>query len=342
MSGRALGYSVVFLSLLSGSGWLFFQNFDVDGVNQLKIVRRAHTKAEPDTSVATVMQSSFDAPPKPEGELPAATVYQGRRAISIATFNMESFNQSKSRKPAVMDLYVRMLRRFDVVALQEIQSDTDDLLPRLVDQINSHGGRFDYVIGPRIGPQRMQEQLGFIFNQDAVDVDRSAFYSVDDHSNLLTREPLIGWFRTRGIKTDEAFTFSLVNVHVDPARTRDEIPVLRDLMFKVRDDGRGEDDVIMLGDFSEDYRKHEGLSHVRDLGWAVGEISTLTAGTAFVDNIAFQKTSTVEFTGRSGVFDFLREYNLPIEQALEVSDHMPVFAWFSVFEGGEPGRIAQR
>ena len=104
MSGRALGYSVVFLSLLSGSGWLFFQNFDVDGVNQLKIVRRAHTKAEPDTSVATVMQSSFDAPPKPEGELPAATVYQGRRAISIATFNMESFNQSKSRKPAVMDL----------------------------------------------------------------------------------------------------------------------------------------------------------------------------------------------------------------------------------------------
>ena len=40
------------------------------------------------------------------------------------------------------------------------------------------------------------------------------------------------------------------------------------------------------------------------------------------------------------MFDFLREYNLTSDQALEVSDHMPVWAEFSVYEGGQPGRIA--
>jgi hypothetical protein len=38
----------------------------------------------------------------------------------------------------------------------------------------------------------------------------------------------------------------------------------------------------------------------------------------------------------------MREHNLTMEQALEVSDHLPVWAEFSSTEGGLPGRIATK
>jgi hypothetical protein len=122
---------------------------------------------------------------------------------------------------------------------------------------------------------------------------------------------------------------------------RDEIPVLRDIMFKIRDDGRGEDDVILLGDFGPQYRKLPDLAGISDIGWAIGDVPTLSVGNDSVDNIAIQKTATSEFTGRTGVFDFLREFNMSLEQAREISQHTPVFATFSVFESGEAGRVAR-
>jgi hypothetical protein len=48
----------------------------------------------------------------------------------------------------------------------------------------------------------------------------------------------------------------------------------------------------------------------------------------------------MEFTGRAGVFDFGREYGLTDQQALLISDHFPVWAEFSVFEGGGATQMA--
>ena len=56
----------------------------------------------------------------------------------------------------------------------------------------------------------------------------------------------------------------------------------------------------------------------------------------------FLETTTPEFTGRGGVFDFLREFNLSLEQAEQVSDHLPLWAEFSVYEGGRTGPVATR
>ena len=60
------------------------------------------------------------------------------------------------------------------------------------------------------------------------------------------------------------------------------------------------------------------------------------------DNIVFDRNATVEYTGRSGVLDFAKEFSLTQEQALEVSDHMPVWAEFSVYEGGAAPMVAGR
>jgi deoxyribonuclease-1-like protein len=41
-----------------------------------------------------------------------------------------------------------------------------------------------------------------------------------------------------------------------------------------------------------------------------------------------------EHTGQWGVFDLLSEFGLTMEQALKVSDHLPVWAEFSAYEAG--------
>ena len=73
----------------------------------------------------------------------------------------------------------------------------------------------------------------------------------------------------------------------------------------------------------------------------MAETATNPQQTEQVDNIIFDQHATVEFTGRSGVLDFLRELNLTMEQAVVVSNHLPAWAEFSVFEGGDPSRLAK-
>ena len=38
----------------------------------------------------------------------------------------------------------------------------------------------------------------------------------------------------------------------------------------------------------------------------------------------------------------MKEFNLTLEDALSVSDHLPVWAEFNTYEGGQPGRLASR
>jgi endonuclease/exonuclease/phosphatase family metal-dependent hydrolase len=262
--------------------------------------------------------------------------------IRVATFNIQVFGTTKASKPVVMDILARIVRRFDVVAVQEIRSTDQDILPRLIDLVNAPGGSYDYVISERIGRTSSKEQYAFIFDRSSVEVDRSQLYTVDDPDDLLHREPMVGWFRVRGPSEDEAFTFTLVNIHVDPHETGKELNVLDDVYRAVRDDGRGEDDVILLGDLNVDDRKLGELGQVSGATWVISGTPTNTSQTKQFDNIVFQINATREFTGRSGVFDFMRQYNLTAAEALEVSDHLPIWAEFSVYEGGQPGRVAAR
>jgi deoxyribonuclease-1-like protein len=74
----------------------------------------------------------------------------------------------------------------------------------------------------------------------------------------------------------------------------------------------------------------------------ISGVPTNTRGSKTYDNIIFDRAATVEYTGHAGVFDIMRQYNMTLNQSLEVSDHFPVWAEFSAYEGGAPGRIAGR
>jgi hypothetical protein len=65
-------------------------------------------------------------------------------------------------------------------------------------------------------------------------------------------------------------------------------------------------------------------------------------GRGLADNILFRRADTVEFTGRWGVVDLIEEFELSPEEALEVSDRLPMWVEFSIHEGGRSGPLALR
>jgi endonuclease/exonuclease/phosphatase family metal-dependent hydrolase len=318
---------LVYAALIGGGIWFFLQNFSIEGLEGLLVKKKQQDTGET-FPVGT-----------PGPEVPA---YQPGETIKIAAFNIQVFGQSKLNKPRAMDILARIVRQFDIVAIQEIRSRDQDVVPRFIELINAAGRSYDYVIGPRLGDTSSKEQYAFIFDRQSIEVDRRFVYTIDDPDNLLHREPLVAWFRVRGPTTDETFTFTLVNIHTDPDLVPQELAVMDDVYSVVRDDGRNEDDVIILGDLNADDRHFGELGQVPGITWAISGIPTNVRQTKQYDNLVFHSQATREFVGRSGVVDFMRQYNLSSEEALEISDHFPVWAEFSIYEGGTAAHIATR
>ncbi len=319
---RKLIILLIVAAVAAGAGWYYGQTSGSSGLEQTPLAGLFPSSAEP--------EPVDGAPP----------VKRTGDSVRIASFNIQVFGTSKASKSHVMEILARIVRRFDIVAIQEIRTQDESLLPQFVDLVNKTGRDYDYVIGPRLGRTSSKEQYAFIFDRASVELDRTQVYTIDDPDDMLHREPLVAWFRVRGPSADQAFTFTLVNIHTDPDETDQELDVLADVFRAVRDDGRNEDDVILLGDLNVDDRHMGRLGQLPGITWAISGVPTNTRGTAQYDNVVFHQRATREFNGRSGVFDFLREFNLTIQEALEVSDHLPVWAEFSIYEGGVAGRVS--
>ncbi|MCU0983127.1 MAG: endonuclease/exonuclease/phosphatase family protein [Pirellulaceae bacterium] len=262
---------------------------------------------------------------------PAAAAFSP--TVKIASFNIQVFGTSKLQKTPVMQVLADVVRRFDLVAIQEIRSVDDTVVPQFVALINSTGVRYDFVIGPRLGRTNSKEQYAMLYDSSRIEVDPSSVYTVPDPQDLLHREPLVARFRPRGVPPNQAFTFSLVNIHTDPDETVTELNALADVFVGVQQNGTGEDDVILLGDINVDEYRLGNLGRLPGIGYVVAGVPTNTRRDKTYDNIVFDRRTTVEYTGRWGVLDLMQEYSLTSAQALEVSDHMPVWAEFSVYEG---------
>ena len=271
--------------------------------------------------------------------VPPQAVVRDDDTIHVASFNIQVFGTSKSKKPQVMEILADVVRRFDVVAIQELRSKDQTVVPKFVDLINANGRHYDYLVGPRLGRSSSKEQYVFLFDAARIEPIPNSIYTIDDPQDLLHREPFVASFRVRGLPTEEAFSFTLVNIHTDPDETDTELDALDDVFRAVRQIGGAEDDVILLGDLNVDERHLGELGRLPNIGWTGAGQTTNTPRNKSYDNIVFDRTATVEFTGTAGVFDLIDEYQITEEQALDVSDHMPVWAAFSAREGSN-GRVA--
>ena len=250
------------------------------------------------------------------------------------TIRIASFKIDSSEKTGRLEISADICQQFDAVA---IQNDSELSIRQLVNELNRRGLDYRYV-----DRRDANQKFGIIFNQQALMLDDQHWYTVNDPENLFLYEPLVAWFRARNVNERESFTFTLANIQLNPNKPGQEMAYLGELFRAIRNDGRGEDDILLAGDFySSDTQLQKVQSPMR-LASAIINTATNTRNDAQLDNIVFDDAATIEFTGESGVYDFMKRFNMTLTEALEVSSRMPVWAEFSVVEGQSPGRAVER
>lgn len=347
---------LLILAVLGGVGYMFLRGLRLEDID--RIVSRVG--GDPAASAP-----GFPAGPSPQLQSPAIggqpqPPQPGEPTIRIASFNIQTWGDSKAQKPYVQETIAQIIAQFDIVAIQEIRTQDEYFLTNFLRDYVNRGNqrRYAYVIGPRLGRSISTEQYAYIYNTATIEVNPSVLFTMQDPQDLLHREPYVAMFRTRA-PPERAFTFMLINIHTDPDVAKEEIDVLADVYDAIRRMPIGEDDVILLGDLNTNVPSSDPYVQPRtgrplepkDLG-RLGQIpgiypvvrneATNVRGTKIHDNILFHSGSTTEFTGRGGVVDIQRMFNLSQEQALMVSDHRPVWGEFSVYESTAPGRMAQQ
>jgi hypothetical protein len=250
------------------------------------------------------------------------------KPIHIATFNLQGYGRVKADKPQVIDQVARLCRNFEVVALQGIIGPDRDLLPRLVDTINRSGARFDYLEFL----EGQSVRLAFLFDTRRIETDRRQLYTVADPGRVLTVPPIVAWFRTSEGPRKSAWTFSLVNVWLDPTRAEQEAQIVPQILRAVQSDGRSEDDVLLAGSFQlETVAINRLMEPMQYRSAAVGSTTDIHQRSA-LEHLLLPTNAKSEFTGRAGTIDFLRMMNLTLGEAEEITDRLPVWAEFDVME----------
>jgi hypothetical protein len=321
---------VVAVAALGLSGWYCSANYSLemhrDAAGKFQYMRIVPR----DAAGGTTRESLGDMPP-------AAPT---RPSIRIASFNVDGLDDARLANPRAADALAKIVTRFDVIALQNIKSRNSGILVRLIEQIRGMGRCYEFATCPTLARDNVDCYNAMLFDLTTVEIDGPSVHSLEDPTNRFLVKPLMGSFRVRGPSPAEAFTFTLVNVFVDPGHGPYELDLLADVYRAVREHelkrpAGGEDDIIMLGDFEADSNHLGRLGHVPGITPVLTGTATTTDGARQLDNILFDCRATTEFTGRSGVLDMVRELDLTPQEAQEISEHLPVYGEFSSYEGGQ-------
>jgi endonuclease/exonuclease/phosphatase family metal-dependent hydrolase len=269
--------------------------------------------------------------------------------ILIGSFNIQMFGVTKMSRPDVVAVLVDIARKFDILAIQELRDGDERVAKEFLEIINSSGGTYAMSVGPKQGYvldgklSTYYEQAIFLYDTTKVQLIAPTYVARDNNPapQKMHRAPYVGHFQCVNAPPEQAYSFVLMNVHVDPDDAHIEFQSLRSIISEIYANHRGEDDFILIGDLNDSasrFAKYRWMQ--QQFAVIPSTVATNTRLTKSYDNIVFDANYTAEFTGQSGVLNFMTDYNLPLEQALKVSDHLPVWALFSNLEAPR-GAITQ-
>jgi len=266
--------------------------------------------------------------------------------ITIASFNLQVFGQTKASKPEVMEILADIIRQCDLVAIQEIRDAAETAILTLRDEINENGAAYAVVTGPRVGRTSSKEQYAFMYDTAVLELlpgqytydddgDGNDNNDVDDSTHpgdLFEREPFVCFFRVKG----SDFDFVLVNIHAKPDDATTEIGYLTAVMADA-EAHLDDPDIICLADFNADGSYYDEDLYAADFPgaeylWLIDNNvdTTLAASDNTYDRIVTTLDIDEDFTGAVGVlrFDTVYDFNSPTLEPADVSDHFPVWARF--------------
>ena len=262
-----------------------------------------------------------------------------QNTIRIATFNIQDFGPAKLEKPKVMETLAKIIRKYDIVAIQEISDKNQDVPREFKKTINKiSGADYDFILSERGGKQdcgsHCQEQYAFYYNTDTIEAfDGDVLYD-DRINNYFKREPFVSRFRTK----NGNFDFVLVTVHITPEKrskgdtTIQEIEALHNVISWAQKEYFPEDDFIVLGDLNA------GCDYAAD-----GDLDNLAlfSGEEYFSIVPHKADTTFSYT-TCCAYDrivatiglkksYTKNWGVDLDFGSDrVSDHRPVWAEFKV------------
>ena len=249
--------------------------------------------------------------------------------ITIASFNIQVFGKTKASKEDIMSYLVKIVRRYDLVAIQEVRNKDQTVIPKFVSLINSDGSSYDYIIGSRLGRTSSKEQYAIIYDIETIELDNPAPQDFPDPEDMFHREPFIAKFKAK----NGNFDFVLVDIHTDPDEAREEIPALMQV-YEYAEQEYQDPDVIILGDFNADckyYNENNMMTPLRiNFNWLIdnSQDTTTKSSVCTYDRILIPRATDEDYTGNAGVFHYDDYFGLDWKMTQRISDHYPVWAEF--------------
>lgn len=275
--------------------------------------------------------------------------------VLVGTWNLQNFSDvfesweenagSPKRNLRAMAIIAEIVRRFDVVAIQEVKRNTRAIRMLLDDFLGPHWGVL--MSDVTAGDKGHSERLAFIYDRRRISTSGLAGEIVlpagdaGDPMEQFDRTPYIVGFRAAEER------FALLTAHIryggDPA---DRVAELRrlarftadEIRDRARSDGAEELNLIVLGDFNIDERSGNPLFDAFvETGLWVPEairtaVTTYGSEAKHYDQIAwFRDDFTLLSEGRAGVVDFTGAVFPGMSlrsMAYRVSDHFPLWVEF--------------
>jgi endonuclease/exonuclease/phosphatase family metal-dependent hydrolase len=259
------------------------------------------------------------------------------KTMKIATWNLRNLGP---RTP--VDLRARVLRDFDFVGVQEVDSLIG--LEHLVAELTHVSGVVWQSVdsGREVGKGGASEFYAFLYKTDLVEpIATMARGIVADPDDRFAREPFYASFRAGH------FDFTAITVHItwgkDRSKRGDEVSDLAGVFDTLQKFDKHEHDIMLMGDFNTDGPWQPAWKALRALGVTpvLADGHTTLSGTqgkeyaSFYDNIWLDVKATREFDGQSGFVPYHTQL-FPADPAPNitarklVSDHLPVWAEFNI------------
>lgn len=239
------------------------------------------------------------------------------------------------KKSKVVDSLIKIIRKYDIVTVQEIRDSSEKAFPMLVDKLNKDSGKedtFDYIVSSRLGRTNSKEQYGFIFRTDRVKALKTFQYEgTSSGVDEFEREPFAVLFHVDKAEVEE---FSLVSVHTKPTEAAIEVGRL-DKVYDAVKKRFNNPNAIIAGDYNSDCKFVQSddwtsinLWTDKKFYWAISRCqdTTTTRTDCAYDRfvLAGDKLKEALVVGSAKVVHFDKELGLTDKETLQVSDHYPI------------------
>ena len=182
--------------------------------------------------------------------------------LRIAAFNVQVFGKSKMSKADVVPVLVRILRRYDIVAVQEVRDASQTAVPALLDAVNAAAtgadgagsdALYDVLVSDRLGATSSKEQYAWFFRPAVVSpVDSWNAAAADGDGVAVDGEFNRVPHAVRWRVGATGHTFSAFVLHADPDDAVAELHALGAAYgrYAATDGARGDVGALLFGDFN--------------------------------------------------------------------------------------------